>query len=268
MGKGEQKVYMPVMIGDWLKGTRGMRADMKGVYMGLLLHQWEHGFIPADVYELELIEPEVNKVWDKLKHKFEEFSPGKLRNKKAEDVRDFWQKQRKNGQQGGRPKKDKPKPNPNHNPEANPNGNHHNDLDLDNDPVLEKQKESENFDAEVPRGTKPEEVYFQPDIEGDEIIFPLDGTPMRDVWARWKKYRWHQHGFTYGMMGEQAALKKLEGMDFQQIEKTILNAIEAKWQNLYPDGKNGKQPQQTRTQRNTSDLAAGFAARHGPNADQ
>lgn len=132
MGKG-QKVYMPVVIGDWLKGTRGMRADVRGVYMGLLLHQWEKGFIPSDVYELEEIEREVNRVWDKLKDKFVEIAPGKLQNQKLEEVREFWQKQKQNGKKGGRPKKQKPNNNPTINPEANPNTNHHNDLDIDND---------------------------------------------------------------------------------------------------------------------------------------
>lgn len=110
-----------------------MRADVKGVYIGLLIHQYDSGFLPADLEELALIEPEVGKVWVKLKEKFEEFEPGKLRNKKLEEVRAFWSKQSNNGQKGGRPKKEKPKHNPNNNPKANPNNNHHIDLDIDLD---------------------------------------------------------------------------------------------------------------------------------------
>ena len=143
MAKGEQKVYMPVVIGDWLKGTRGMKADVRGVYMGLLLHQWEKGFIPSDVYELEEIEREVNKVWDKLKHKFVEIEPGKLQNKKLEEIREFWQKQKKNGKKGGRPKNNNPEVNPNNNPETNPKHNHHNDLDIDNEDFKYKLREVE-----------------------------------------------------------------------------------------------------------------------------
>lgn len=127
------KPYMPLMMGDWIRGTRGMRAEVKGVYIGLLIHQYDEGFLPADLETLSLIEPEVGKVWVSIKDKFEEFEPGKLRNKKLEDVRDFWSKQSKNGKKGGRPKKDKPKQNPNNNPDTNPNNNHHNDLDLDTD---------------------------------------------------------------------------------------------------------------------------------------
>ncbi len=121
------------MMGDWIKGTRGMRAEVKGVYIGLLIHQYDHGFIPADLDELALIEPEVVKVWVKLKEKFEEFEPGRLRNKKLEEVREFWNKQASNGKKGGRPKRKKPEENPNNNPEPNPNTKLHYDLDHDID---------------------------------------------------------------------------------------------------------------------------------------
>lgn len=102
------KPYMPLMMGDWIRGTQGMRAEVKGVYIGLLIHQYDHGFLPADLETLALIEPEVAKVWVILKCKFEEFETGKLRNKKLELVRDFWNKQGKNGKKGGRPKKENP----------------------------------------------------------------------------------------------------------------------------------------------------------------
>lgn len=127
------KPYMPLMMGDWIKGTRGMRADVKGVYIGLLIHQYDHGYLPSDMDELALIEPEVGKIWVKLKDKFEEFEPGKLRNKKLEEVRNFWSKQASNGKKGGRPKKEKPSNNPNDNPEVIPEPNLQYDLDIDTD---------------------------------------------------------------------------------------------------------------------------------------
>lgn len=102
MGK-EQKVYMPLMIGDWLKGTRGMKAVVRGVYINLLLYQWDNGYIPSDMETLSLIDPEVGSVWVTLKSKFEEFEPGKLRNPKNDEVKAFWSKQKSNGLLGGRP---------------------------------------------------------------------------------------------------------------------------------------------------------------------
>lgn len=127
----DQKVYMPLMIGDWLKGTRGMKAEVRGVYINLLLYQWDNGFVPSDMEELCFIDPELPKVWVKLKEKFLEFEPGKFQNKKMEEVRAFWKKQKKNGQKGGRPSKEEPKLQPIFNPEENPNNNLHIDLELD-----------------------------------------------------------------------------------------------------------------------------------------
>lgn len=127
------------MVGDWLKGTRGMRANVKGVYIGLLLHQWDNGFIPDDMEELALIEPEVGSVWVFISDKFPITSPGRRQNLKCEEVRDFFEKQRKNGSKGGRPKKENPNNNPNNNPKHNPNNNLHNELDVELD-VEEKLK--------------------------------------------------------------------------------------------------------------------------------
>jgi uncharacterized protein YdaU (DUF1376 family) len=161
----EQKVYMPLMIGDWLKGTRGMKAEIRGVYINLLLFQWDNGFIPSDMEELCLIDPELPKVWDKLKVKFIEIEPGKLQNKKNEEVRDFWKKQRKNGELGGRPKKEKPKQNPTNNPKQNPSDNHHNDIDNDIDlPLNKKESDSKN----VPRATFSKLELFN-ELFSDEL---------------------------------------------------------------------------------------------------
>jgi len=124
----DQKVYMPLMIGDWLKGTRGMKAEVRGVYLNLLLFQWDNGYIPSDMETLSLIDPEIGKVWVFIKDKFVEDGPGRLKNLKNNEVRDFWKKQSSNGKKGGRPKKVKPGVNPNNNPKRNL---HNNDSDLD-----------------------------------------------------------------------------------------------------------------------------------------
>lgn len=186
--KKEQNVYMPLMMGDWLRGTRGMRAEVRGVYINLLIHQYDHGYIPSDMETLSLIDPEVGKVWVLLKDKFFEFAPGKLQNKKLEDVRSFWSKQRKNGELGGRPKKDKPKRNPNSNPEPNPNSNLHNDIDYDNE--LKKLKEYDDWTEQIVDGN---DHHFQ-------TMFVNEGIPAgehihflimdhRDLLNRYPKMR-------------------------------------------------------------------------------
>lgn len=138
-----RKPYMPLMVGDWLKGTRGMRAECRGIYLGLLLHQWENGWVPDTIEELALIEPEVGKVWDspkdRLREKFTELSTGRLQNRKLEDVRAFWAKQSKNGLLGGRPKKEKPNETQTvtqNEPKAYPKREPSYDLDIDHDHEL------------------------------------------------------------------------------------------------------------------------------------
>lgn len=132
---------MPLMIGDWLKGTKLMTAQVRGVYVELLIHQWDNGFIPDDMDQLSMIDRDIFKVWDKLKDKFEAVAPGQLQNRKLEEIRAFWSKQKGNGKQGGRPKKTQtePKQEPKVNPNENPNHNLHNELDIDID-IEEKIK--------------------------------------------------------------------------------------------------------------------------------
>jgi hypothetical protein len=107
--------------------------------------------------------------------------------------------------------------------------------------------------------------FTNPDVEGDEIIFPIDTIPARELWANWKKYRWSQHGAKYGMMGEQSDLKRLEKMDYAQMEETILTAIAGNWKNLYPDKikPNGNGNFKDKRQTNIDTLATNFAKEYG-----
>lgn len=81
--------------------------------------------------------------------------------------------------------------------------------------------------------------FYEPDIQGEEIFFPIDTPAMRNLWAAWKQHRWKNFNTAYGMMGEQAALKQLEGLDFHQARSAIQQAISSNWKNLYPE-KNGQ----------------------------
>lgn len=232
---------MPLIIGDWLKGTRGMKANVKGVYVGLLLHQWDHGFIPDDLEELTLIEPEVGSVWVSLSDKFPLVSPGRRQNSKCEEVRRFFKKQRKNGEKGGRPKKNNPTDIPKETQKETQSRNPPFGLGLD------IGSDNEIKDRGVGKG---ESDFTQPDVQGDELFFPTDTRKVREIWAQWKRYRWEAHGSRYPMMGEQADLKRLEGLTEGQIEETILTAIANNWKNLYPqrNGKSATTPSVSRKQ--------------------
>lgn len=138
---------MPLMMGDWLQGTRGMKAEVKGVYLGLLIYQYDNGFIPDDMEELKLIEPEIEKSWEKLKVKFIQIAQGKLQNQKLEDVRNFFNKQSANGKNGGSGnKKSQIKAKPKAKSKL------HNEYDIDNDTEIkndiddEVSDEQESFD--------------------------------------------------------------------------------------------------------------------------
>lgn len=148
----KKSIYLPLMMGDWLRGTRGMTAKMKGVYIGLLIYQYDTGFIPDDLSVLKLIEPEIEEVWVLLKDKFKEVEKGKLQNSKLEEIRTFWQKQSNNGKKGGRPKSVLKKVIPTNNPNQNPNTNLHNeydyDIDLNNNLIKEYEETIKSFFSE------------------------------------------------------------------------------------------------------------------------
>jgi uncharacterized protein YdaU (DUF1376 family) len=226
------KPYMPLMVGDWLKGTRGMRAQAKGVYMGLLLHQHENGFIPSDLEELSLIEPEVKSVWEKIKDKFEEFEKGKLRNNKLQEVLNYWNKQSDNGKKGGRKKKENPKPNPNvnpnNNPDANPEPNHHNDIDYDNELELNLGKGG----------------------SGERVILPFSSVEFKVAWYGWKKHLQNEHQKLYNTFSaEQAAVDDLAKISLNEETRALHNikySIAKNWKSLHADKDYGKQRQTTR----------------------
>lgn len=212
----EQKVYMPLMIGDWLKGTRGMRAEVRGVYINLLLYQWDNGFIPSDMEELCFIDPELPKVWVKLKDKFIEVSPGKLQNKKNEEVRAFWQKQSKNGKKGGRPRNEKPDINPNNNPKDNPNNNLHYDLDIELD-----------IDLKLKRAL--DEIYLdQEKIKWPHINFDFEVEAFKNkVRGSPEHYENHDSGGIKLALQSQLrnAKKKQNGNGFTDKREQHLNGL-------------------------------------------
>lgn len=107
--------------------------------------------------------------------------------------------------------------------------------EMEQEQVKEPEEEKEKEQSKE-KGEKFD--FYKPDIDGDTLVFPIDTQPVKELWAAWKKYRWVEHQQRYGMMGEQADLKRLQRMDFNTIEKTILTAIASKWKNLYPE-KNG-----------------------------
>lgn len=230
MAKKEQKVYMPLMVGDWLKGTRGMRAEVRGVYLSLLLYQWDNGFIPSDIEELCLIDPELPKVWVTLKSKFQTDGPGRLINKKNQEVREFFSKQRSNGKLGGRKRKTG---NPDDNPNRNPKSNLHNDLDIDID--NESLIVSKGGPGEFP------------------VILPFESENFKAIWSTWKHYRVEIKKPYHTFSGEQAALERLSKHPEEVAIAMLKLAMSNNWKDFYKPDENGSTKNQP-----TSPTGGGF----------
>jgi len=107
---------------DFVGGTMGCTAEQCGAYILLLCYQWMNGYVPDDMDEIESITrvKRLGLIW--VMRKFPKSkTDGLLRNQKLEQVRqrqiEYREKQRENGQKGGRPRKPSltqayPKPNP------------------------------------------------------------------------------------------------------------------------------------------------------------
>lgn len=125
-----------------------------------------------------------------------------------------------------------------------------NEIENVNEIEIENKKES---DSKID--------FREPDIAGDDITLPFETEPMRKLWAAWKEARWRNHGVRYKQFGEQADLRRLQGMTFQQVESVIQQAIAANWKNLYPE-KNGTKPNHTNRKRQQSDATAEYLREH------
>lgn len=81
-------------IDNWLVSTKEMRADERGWYLNLILHQYDKGDLPNDIEELanlcdvRMSEFESFKAkWGQvLKHKFKQNNKGRLENDKAAEI--------------------------------------------------------------------------------------------------------------------------------------------------------------------------------------
>lgn len=81
-------------IDKWLVSTKGMKAEVRGWYLNLILHQYDKGYLPNDLEELanfadvRISEYErFKQVWEQvLKQKFEQTPEGNLENAFAREI--------------------------------------------------------------------------------------------------------------------------------------------------------------------------------------
>ena len=70
-------IWMPLVIGDFMKATAHLPAAAVGTYVRLLAFQWNHGAIPADPSEMQhaalvMSEAEFSASWGRIRHLFED----------------------------------------------------------------------------------------------------------------------------------------------------------------------------------------------------
>lgn len=139
-------VYMPLVMGDWKRQTSGLSPEAKNVFLNLLIHQWDFGFILLD--EMSEIDHHATEHWEKLQTRFEEIGPGKFVSLWLDEVRAFFRKQKGNAKIT---KSVTPDVTPNATPKTRPNVTPHNESEFESDidPVSDSDDElygkCENF---------------------------------------------------------------------------------------------------------------------------
>lgn len=220
---------------NWAGGTRRMTFEQKGAYMELIMLNFYcfsdglAGFTEAEALHALAHATAPAELWNFLRAKFE--TDGKIF-WSARMKKEFEKSQAYSKKQSDRAKKKWDKATEQPTASAVADAYNGTGIGTGNKTAFEK-KEGCGEKTKVPRGTTHD--FTQPDIEGDTLLFPLDTKPMRELWTHWKKYRWEKYQARYGFMGEQADLKRLERMTFDQIQSTILAAISNGWKNLYPE---------------------------------
>lgn len=238
----------PFYANDYLVDTLRWSRGMKSLHVDLLCESWANKQLKDDDGAPEGLSGEDRKIWTKIVHKWK-LVDGNWINEKLEKCRierqNFLNKQSEKGKKSAEVRKQTQ-------PKVNTGST--------TVEPLEEEEEKEDF---VFKSKKELRDFSKPDVDGEDLVFPIDTEPVRKLWEGWKKSRWEHHNARYGIMGEQADLKRLQGMNFSQIEETLLAAISGKWKNLYPD-KNGF----SKTTRKESDYGRrkGFAERYGSDA--
>jgi uncharacterized protein YdaU (DUF1376 family) len=78
--------WMPLYVADYLADTRHLNAAEHGAYLLLLMHQWQHGYVPDDQRALARIACALPhqwpKIWNGLRSFFRSQAVGKLENKR------------------------------------------------------------------------------------------------------------------------------------------------------------------------------------------
>ena len=218
---------------DFDQKTKFFTHEQVGMYLRLLMAQHQHGHLTKD--QMMFICGRYDK---DVFLKFTEDADGKFFNERLESEVTKRQQYSESRKQNRNSKKNNTSKTHDHTHDNHMSSHMENEYENDIENEIRTSIKKEREQKNVPRGTRD---FTKPDVEGECLVFPIDTKPVRDLWVRWKQYRWEKYNLRYSMMGEQADLKRLEGLNFNQIQETILAAISGQWKNLYPEkSQNGK----------------------------
>lgn len=268
---------------DWLEGTAEMLPDEKGVYIDLLCHQHQKGSLPLDTKRLSrlvgLTEPEFLKMWDSIKHKFNQ-EGDRLVNRKLDQITTERQEKGNRNRIIGTfasairlnkcSEKIKQKVKEafnyedfiqiptnvlterltewittaieNANRDVNEIGIKEEERGVGKEEGINPNDFSQEFDSAYDRIKAKRETEKK---NNRTVSMPFNGT-FAKLWDEWKDYKAVQHEFRYKSAGsEQAALHELVSLSYGKEETAIAiikQSMAKGWKGFFPIKKeeNGK----------------------------
>ena len=189
---------------DFLTGVMYLTMEERGIYITLLSIQWSKNVIPKKRLAL-ILGMEWENVPELIKEKFIDKGDYLINERLfnvSEDRKTYVEKQRLNGQKGGRPK------------------------------TQTKAKK---------RSSLKMKMKIEDEIENIDIVYPYLNDEFIQIWNQFKIYKQTEFNFKFkSTQSEQAALSKLPSeMDnvdhaIQSIKNTMANG----WKGIFPDKQN------------------------------
>ena len=189
---------------DFLTGVMYLTMEERGLYITLLSIQWSKNVIPKKRLAL-ILGMEWENVPELIKEKFIDKGDYLINERLfnvSEDRKTYVEKQRLNGQKGGRPK------------------------------TQTKAKK---------RSSLKMKMKIEDEIENIDIVYPYLNDEFIEIWKQFKIYKQTEFNFKFkSTQSEQAALSKLPSeMDnvdhaIQSIKNTMANG----WKGIFPDKQN------------------------------
>jgi uncharacterized protein YdaU (DUF1376 family)/uncharacterized protein YegP (UPF0339 family) len=189
---------------DFLTGVMYLTMEERGLYITLLSIQWSKNVIPKKRLAL-ILGMEWENVPELIKEKFIDKGDYLINERLfnvSEDRKTYVEKQRLNGQKGGRPK------------------------------TQTKAKK---------RSSLKMKMKIEDEIENIDIVYPYLNDEFIQIWNQFKIYKQTEFNFKFkSTQSEQAALSKLPSeMDnvdhaIQSIKNTMANG----WKGIFPDKQN------------------------------